>query len=66
MELPNKIVCVAVVLLLAAVIALTSGVVVFAMGATALSAVQTGGSAFVILSGLGLVVLTYLAPTASE
>ncbi|WP_159772880.1 hypothetical protein [Streptomyces sp. HM190] len=60
-----KIMGVTVVLLLAAVLALGSGVSVFALGATPLAAVGTGGCAFLGIAGLGVGVLGYLVPDAS-
>ncbi|TLQ38956.1 hypothetical protein [Streptomyces marianii] len=59
-----KITGVTVVLLLASVLALGSGIVVFALGTTPLAAVGTGGVAFLGIAGLGMGVLSYLLPDA--
>ncbi|MFI8265534.1 hypothetical protein [Streptomyces sp. NPDC085665] len=63
--MPIKILSVAVVILLAALIACAAGFAVFAMGATGLSAMQTGGGAFAVTGMLGLAVLAYLVPAGS-
>ncbi|MFJ6501626.1 hypothetical protein OG280_41095 (plasmid) [Streptomyces virginiae] len=63
--MPNKILYIVLVLLLATVMTFVSGVVVFALGAGSLAAVQTGGGAFVVVAGLGLGVLKYLTPTTT-
>ncbi|UXY24883.1 hypothetical protein N8I84_41280 (plasmid) [Streptomyces cynarae] len=57
-----KIMGVTVVLLMATVSAMVSGIVVFALGATVRSAVGTGGAAFLGIAALGMGVLTYLLP----
>jgi len=57
---------VTVVLLVASVIALVSGIVAFALGSTVLAALTAGGAAFVGMAGLGLRVLGYLTPGAPQ
>lgn len=59
-----KIMGVVVVLLLAAVVALGTGITVFVIGSTPLAAAKTGGVAFIGTAMLGMGVLGYLAPSA--
>ncbi|MGY4929412.1 hypothetical protein [Streptomyces sp. 900105755] len=51
-----------IVLLLAFLVALGSGLVVFALGATPRAAFGTAGAAFLGIASLGVQVLRYLLP----
>ncbi|CAM5393654.1 hypothetical protein STANM337S_01948 [Streptomyces tanashiensis] len=63
-SLTIKILCVAVVLLLASLAALICGNVLLALGATKLTAIGSGGGAFLGVSGLGMLILGYLLPAS--
>ncbi|MFD4973131.1 hypothetical protein [Streptomyces sp. NPDC058424] len=60
----SKIMGITIVLLVAMVIALVSGIVVFALGSTLPAALGTGGTAFLAIAALGMGVLNYLMPNS--
>ncbi|MGW2724142.1 hypothetical protein [Streptomyces sp. NPDC001492] len=60
----SKIMGVALVLLVAVVVALGTGITVFALGSMPLAAAGSGGAAFFATAGLGMGVLRYLTPHA--
>ncbi|WP_030200686.1 hypothetical protein [Streptomyces sp. NRRL S-87] len=62
----HRILAVVVVVLVALVAALFTGIIVSTLGETMLASVCAGGGAFIATGGFGMAIATYLTPAASS